>query len=199
VDPLAKDLVQVSAWLVAAVGGTIAAWKAVAELKRANTERAEALKERREQFRWQQAEMAMTALDQLWSDGLARCAMKMLDWDGLSHECAGRKTGPLSHQAVVHALRVKNTQFTTDEGFVRDSFDQLFDGFERIEHLLAIGLVNWGDVKGRLDYYVGLLARCKGIVGPFLDTYGFELAARLLARFPAWTAPPRPVAKELSG
>lgn len=186
-DPLLKDLIQVMTWLIAAIGGVIAAFKAVYELKRSNEERAEALQERRDQFRWRQAEMARTILDQTWRDELAKSALRMLDWSGLKYERAGRITEPITHDNMYYALRTSNTQFTDDEHYVRDCFDQLFDDFERIEHYLNIGLVNWEDIQGRLDYYVSLLARQKPIYEQFLATYQFKLALRLLSRFPQWS------------
>jgi len=186
-DPLLKDLAQVAAWLVAAVGGVIAAFKAVSELKRSNEERAEALRERREQFRWREAEMARTILDQMWNDTLATSAMRMLDWSGLQYEQGQRLTNPISQSDVWHALRTTNTSFTPDEQFVRDCFDQLFDYYERMEHYLGIGLISWEDIQGRLEYYAGLLARKKTVYEQFLTTYQFGLASRLANRFSSWS------------
>jgi hypothetical protein len=116
--------------------------------------------------------------------------MKMLDWSGLSYTHEGQKTGPITHEAMAAALRTTNTRFDKfDEQFVRDAFDQLFDGFERMQHYLTIGLITWDDVKGRLEYYVKLLARRKPTFEAFLTAYGFTLAAELLARFPTWQTP----------
>lgn len=186
VDNTVKDVFQVSAWLVAAIGGTIAAFKAVAELRRANQERAVALAVRRREFRWRQAEMARTIHDQLWADPLARAALKMLDWQGLIYTHDGQKTGKITHELMEGALRTTNTNFTFDEQFVRDAFDVLFDGFERIEHYLVIKLVKWDDVKGWLEYYINLLATRKQTINTFLETYGFTLTGRFLNRFQAW-------------
>jgi hypothetical protein len=186
-NPFLKDLIQITTSLVVPIGGVIAAFKAVTELRRGNKERAEAIRERREQFRWQQAEMARTILDQTWNDSLAKSAMRMLDWSGLKYEYTGRFTEPITHENVHHALRITNTIFTDDEQFVRSCFDQLFDHFEGIEHYLNIGLVNWEDVRGRLEYYINLLGRNKPIYEKFLTTYQFKLALSLLNRFPQWS------------
>jgi hypothetical protein len=182
-----KDAAAALSWVVASIGGTIAAFKAVAELRRANRERADALLERQRSFRWRQAEMARTVLDALWADPLARAAMKLLDWSGLTYTHDGGKTAPITREGMLVALRTKNTAFTHDEQFVRDAFDQLFDGFERIEHYLSIDLLVWDDVRARLDYHVRHLARDRVVFNSFLEAYGYTLAARLLARFPAWT------------
>jgi hypothetical protein len=187
-DPFIKDLIQVVTWLVAAIGGVIAAFKAVSELHRSNEERAEAIRERQVQFRWRQAEMARTILDQTWSNNFARSALKMLDWSGLKYERAGATTEPITHENVYHALRTTNLRFTDDEQYVRDCFDQLFDDFERMEHYLNIGLVNWDDIQGRLDYHVNLLARQRKIHEQFLRAYQFKLALLFLERFPQWSA-----------
>lgn len=186
----AKEVAEVIVWSVGVVGGVIAAWKAVAELRRANRERHDELTERRRQFRWRQAEMARSVLDQLWADQQARCAMKMLDWSGLAYPRDSGKTGPITHRKVETALRTTDLQFDEDEQFVRDCFDQFFDGLERIEHYLCIGLIAWDDVRGRLEYYVALLAERKRVMSGFLREYKFHLAAALLDRFTTWTAAP---------
>ena len=180
------DLFQSLNWLVASVGIVIAAFKAVSELRRANQERAESLAERQRSFRWRQAEMARTVLDALWADPLARAAMKMLDWSGLRYDHDGRNTAPIDQATRLAALRTTNINFNLDEQFIRDAYDHLFDGFERIEHYLTIDLITWDDVRGRLAYHVRLLARDRAQVEPFLQAYGYALTTRMLQRFPEW-------------
>jgi hypothetical protein len=180
-NPFFKDLIQVLTWLVAAIGGLIAAFKAIAEMRQGN-------KDREEQFRWRQAEMAQTILDRTWNDELAKSALKMLDWSGLKYERKGGFTGHITHEEMWRALRVQNTTFTDDEQFVRDCFDKLFDDFGNIQHYLNIGLINWKDVEARLNYYVILLAERKKVYKDFLETYQFDLALQLLDRFPKWLA-----------
>jgi hypothetical protein len=145
-------------------------------------------KDRKEQFRWRQAEMARTILDRTWHDELAKSALKMLDWSGLKYEHGGRFTEHITDEKMWNALRTKDTLFTDDEQYVRDCFDKLFDDFGDIEHYLSINLINWDDVRGRLDYYVSLLAKQKGVYKDFLVTYKFDLALQLLERFPQWSA-----------
>jgi hypothetical protein len=196
-----KDYAEVAAWLVAAIGGVVAAFKAVSESQQANVERARALEESQRQFRWRQAELARTVLGQLWADPLAHSAMRMLDWSGLSYRHYGRTTSPISYELLTKSLRTTSTQFDADEQFVRDCFDQLFDHFEGFEHYLSINLVAWEDIRGRCEYYVGLLSHRKAVVEPFLMAYGFALASRYLQRFSSWgTAKvPHPLLPERQG
>jgi len=186
-DPYIKDFAQVIAWLVASIGGVVAALKAVAELRRANQERADALLERKEQFRWRQAEMARSILDQAWSDPHARTAMRMLDWSGLIFDDGGRKTKQITPPDIYKALRTENTIFGPDAQFIRDCFDQLFDYFERIEHYLYIDLVNWQDIEGRFRYYVELLANQKALYSNFLTTYNYSGCLKHLQRYKSWS------------
>ena len=51
-------------------------------------------------------------------------------------------------------LRTKDLTFNDKETFVRTSFDELFDGFQLIEHYLGIQLISFDDVKEPLGYYV---------------------------------------------
>lgn len=173
-----KDLFQILAWIVAIVGGLIAAFKAIAESRR--------------NLRWKQAEMAKTCLDEIWHDPLAFAALRMLDWTGLSfplHDEDGR-TPPISHKQRRESLRIVNTQFPPgDPGpFIRDAYDRLFDGFERLEHFIRIKLIRFEDVEPRLRYYVGKLASRdeRAVAELFLEAYGFPSAICFLKRFASW-------------
>jgi hypothetical protein len=148
-SPDTKDLFQVAASGVAIIGGLVAASKALAEFRRANDQR-------REDMRWKQAEMAKRCLDEIRNDSLARAALKMLDWSGLSYERpGGTKTGPIDRDTRRAALRTTNTIFSQDDDspFIRDAYDALFDGFERLEHFIRMKLIVFDDVEPVFRYY----------------------------------------------
>lgn len=174
-----KDLFQVAAWAVAVVGGLVAAFKAIAELRKDHL--------------WKRAEMAKTCLDEIRDNTLAYAALKMLDWSGLSFELPGGKSTPqIGHEERRAALRTVDTVFPPgDPGpFIRDAFDALFDGFERLEHFIRIKLIRFEDVEPALRYYVCKLAAPeeRQVIEAFLGAYGFELAASFLGRFTSWRA-----------
>ena len=180
-----KDAFQIGAWVVAIAGGLIAASKALTEMRRSN-------EQRHEDMRWKQAEMAKRCLDEIFDNSLARAAMKMLDWSGLTYDMpSGGKTGPIDHETRLLALRTTNTVFTGDvEPFIRDAFDALFDGFERLEHFVRINLITFEDVEKPLSYYVTKLAdpENRPVILSFLQTYGFQSAQEFLDHFPPWRA-----------
>jgi hypothetical protein len=169
-----KDYFQILAWIATAVAAILA------------------ILQWHKNLRWKQAEMAKTCLDEIWNDPLAFAGLKMLDWTGLSFPLPdnGGHTPPISHEQRRASLRVVHTQFPPgDPGpFIRDAYDRLFDGFERLEHFIRIKLIRFEDVEPRLRYYVGKLGT--GDERPtaelFLTAYDFKLALRFLERFASW-------------
>ncbi len=180
------DGFQAAAWIVASVGGVIAASKAVVELRKATRQRAA-------DMRWKQAEMAKTCIDELSKCCFAQCAMKMLDWSGRSFECGSRKTGPITAETRRRALRTEGAVFApeSDEQFIRDAFDELFDGFERLEHFIRIDLIRFEDVENAYAYYLDRPARPteRPVAEKFLTEYNFGLALPFLDRFNVWHNP----------
>ena len=135
--------------------------------------------------------MAKTCVDDIRRDPLSRAALTMLDWTGLSYENpGGGRTGQIDHVQRRHALRATDTKFAVgDDGpFIRFAFDALFDGFERLEHLIRIGLIEIDDVVPPFRYYVSKLAGTeeRATMTAFLKAYEFDLALQFLDRFSAW-------------
>lgn len=168
------DYFQILAWIATAVAAILA------------------ILQWRKNLRWKQAEMAKTCLDEIWNDSLAFAALKMLDWTGRSFPLPkdDGHTPPISHEQRRASLRIVNTQFPPgDPGpFIRDAYDRLFDGFERLEHFIRIKLIRFEDIKPPLRYYVGKLAAPeeRRVMEPFLNEYGFALATSFLDRFKSW-------------
>ena len=179
-----KDALESLATIVAVIGSLVAAFMAIPEFRRS-------IDQRRENLRWKRAEMAKICVDEIRQNPLSRDALKMLDWTGLTYERPeGGRTGQIDHDQRRHALRATGTVFAVgdDDPFIRDAFDALFDGFERLEHLIRIRLVEFDDVEPPFRYHVGKLAAAeeRPTMRGFLQAYGFELASRFLERFDAW-------------
>ncbi|MDQ1636941.1 MAG: hypothetical protein QOF62_280 [Pyrinomonadaceae bacterium] len=169
-----KDDFQILAWIATVVAAVFAIFQW------------------RKNLRWKQAEMAKTCLDEIWNDRFAFAALKMLDWTGLSFPLPddGGNTPQISHEQRRASLRVANTEFPAgDPGpFIRDAYDRLFDGFERLEHFIRIKLIRFEDVEPRLRYYVGKLGTAdeRPVAEIFLSAYDFKLALSFLERFASW-------------
>lgn len=142
-------------------------------------------------MRWRRAEMSQKLLDEMLGNVFASAAMKMLDWSGLTYDLPGRpRSGPIDDECRRKALRTTGTIFLPagDELIVRDAFDALFDGFERLEQSLQIKLIVFEDVNPLLSYYVAKLARSQEfpVIRSFLKEYQFQDALRFLDRFDVW-------------
>jgi hypothetical protein len=180
--PDIKEWCQIAAWLVAVVGGLIAAFKAITELRRSNDQR-------QEDLRWKRAEMAKTCIDELNANSLARSALKMLDWAGRTYVREdGKHTGEITDKKRRDALRTYNTEFPPDDTFIRDAFDGLLDYCERFEHFIRIGLIVFDDVEPFFRYYVAKLAGAdeRDVITRFMNVYDFTLGLSFLDRFDAW-------------
>lgn len=175
-----KDMVQVLTWIVAAVGGVIAAWRALVEMRRNREQRAEEL-------RWRQAREAKEIIASLEEDRRARCAMTMLDWPGgRPFRVRDDAEERIAKDDWLPALRTENVTFTKTETFVRDCFDGFLDKLEHVNNYITIGLVNFSDVETPLGYYVKLMANDRQTIESFMKSYGYTGAIEFCKRFPCW-------------
>lgn len=164
------------------IGTAVAVLRAVHEMRLGREQRCEELHERQQELRWKQAQLAKQVLDEAWADRGARDALVMLDWSGRSFDDHGRRTPPLTHPAVAHALRVAKTPFTPGEQFIRDCFDRLLEAITRTEHFVRIGLIHFDDVRDRWTYYVALAGRMP-MLREFVAAYNYPLAVAYFERF----------------
>ncbi|MFQ6029289.1 MAG: hypothetical protein ACE5Q6_17575 [Dehalococcoidia bacterium] len=174
-----KDWAQIVAWLVASVGGVMAAFRAVVEMRRAREQRDEDL-------RWRQAREAKGLMDEMEGDSWASNAMQMLDWTGREYEIAEGKRAIIDTDTMRAALRTHPETFNDVEVYIRDCFDHFFDWLEQLEHFVAISLVRFEDLEDGVDYYVERLAWSPQVYQEFMRTYHYDKALRFLDRFPAW-------------
>lgn len=160
-----KDASQIVASLGATIGGLVAAFKAIHEI--------------RENRRWKMAEAAKNLVDELFSDDLAYNAAIMVDYDGRKFKI-GDKTRAIDKKFVIESLRTDRDSFSEDEKYVRDCFDHLFYFIRRIAQAEASGLIKAADVRESLKYPVGKLLEHGPNVQTYMTTYGFDLAAQFI-------------------
>ena len=78
-DPLWKDAVQMFFWLVASIGGVVAAFRGLHQMRQNRDQRAEEL-------RWQRARESKLLVDEMEKSSGANAAMRMLDWTGREYD-----------------------------------------------------------------------------------------------------------------
>jgi len=94
---LVKAWFHILAWSVASIGGVIAAFRAIVEMRR-NRE------QRKQELRWRQARESKDILDKLNEDPRSRSAMMMLDWSGREYKIKEDVKERISKSDVLEAL-----------------------------------------------------------------------------------------------
>jgi hypothetical protein len=133
------------------------------------------------------AQLAREILDKLRGNQRFRDALVMLDWTGREFEIEPGRREEIRWEDLVDALRPwqEPMSFTEKEIYIRDCFDELFDGFNLLEHYLRTDLVEFSDIEFPLSYYIVQLRTRWDAVSPFINHYGNTLALALVQRFPA--------------
>ena len=192
-DPVWKDVIQVTTWGVAIVGGLIAAGKAISESRANREQRERALEEAREtreqrvrELRWRQAQIGSELVDRMMNEALAWKAMEILDWENLEIELSSGERQPLDMSEVVRALRPYRDICTPKEKCVRDAFDALFYYMGRMDKSVSIELTGLDDVSQPISYYIDQMARNRVAYEDYMVSFGFSGALNFARRFPSW-------------
>jgi hypothetical protein len=178
-NPIAKDVVQIIAWAVAIVGGLVAAFKALDETR-------ENRRQRVRELRWKKAELAREILDKLFLSKRFHDAVTMVDWTGRDYEVAPSNVQEIKWEDLPGALRLWEEPISFDEKevYIRDCFDELFDGLNLLEHYLRTDLLDFKDVEFPMAYYIGKIVERGDDVSAFMNHYGYRLAKAFIERFP---------------
>src|SRR5688572_17386984 len=116
---LTKELSQEVLAVVAIIGGCIAAYRAVHEMRSATNQR-------HQELRWKRAHAAKEVLHDIHVDSRAANAVTMLDWhDGKHSYTSGPgKSFSISYADVLKAISCPANECTEDKDvFIRDCFD----------------------------------------------------------------------------
>jgi hypothetical protein len=174
-----KDALQAAAWVAAAVGLALTAFKFLAESRQAR-------EQRRNELRWRQAQAGKDLNDEMQDNPLAWTAMRILDSDGRAFDLPGGKRVRIRDKHIVRAFDCEHIEIDPVSTYLRDCFDNLFYYMAMIEHYTTSGLIHADDTAYPLEYYIPLLAQFRGPVNGYLEKYRLTRTLRFLDRFPAW-------------
>ncbi len=178
-SPLFKDWFEVMTWAIAAIGGLIAAFKAIYEMQQNR-------KQRIKELRWRQASVAKTILDEMFSHKQSGNAVLMLDWneDKRQYQIMDGGNEEISYDEVIAALcKTQLAALNNKERYVRECFDYFFYLLDRIEHNIEIELINFADVESPLQPYVKKINEQQQVYDGFMKAQMYELARKLITRF----------------
>lgn len=141
------------------------------------------IQEKRNEHRQKQLAAARDMMKEIFSDPLARSAMRMMDWSGRTfiHE---EQTFTVRWRDLKPALVVhqKGMGFNKQQEFIRDSFESFFDHMLVLEHFIEQSYLNEADIAVPLEYYAGRIIAFPDTYDGFLCAYGYGEARDLMLR-----------------
>ena len=198
-----SQFVGVVGTLAAVVAGSIAAYKAITEMKRARLQRAdeleerkEALKQRKQEFRQKQAMFARDIIKDIQSDKRALDALMMLDFEKYDYTDAEKsKTHHIRRaelQRILLLQPIPEEEHDPDkETFVRKSFERLYDHLEQVQNLLGVGVLNLEDFQTTFAYYMRRALEKDVEHLEFFDKFEYPGAKRFMKTL--GSSPPKPL------
>lgn len=159
-------------------------FKGLAEWRRATEQRRDELALRQREYRQKQALFAREVVREIFADGRARAALKMLDWLNAEYTDDDGAKYQIRRDEIQTALRVTGgLVFKDEEVFVRTRFEALYDQLEQLEHLIELEVAAFEDVETAFRYYAVRAIRPKIEHFAFLDYYDYPRAKKFLLRF----------------
>jgi hypothetical protein len=141
------------------------------------------IQEKQNEHRQKQLAAARDMMKEMFTDPLARSAMRMMDWSGrtFTHEEQPFTVHwrDLKPALVVHQ---KGTGFDKQQEFIRDSFEAFFDHMLVLEHFIEQNYLNEADIAVPLEYYAGRIIGFPETYDGFLLAYGYGEARDLMQR-----------------
>jgi hypothetical protein len=171
-DPYQKDIIQVVSWGVAILGGLIAAYVAIHQLK-LNAE------QRKNELRWKQANAAREIINDIHSNIWAKNAVTMLDWSEGNHRLKfeDKNSVEISYEKdVIPALKKSQSECSDLDQDIISCFDWFFYFINRIEHYIGTDLIKFEDVEDIWRLYGEKIKRQEEVYETFMITHSYKLA-----------------------
>lgn len=174
-----KDYFQIIAWLVASIGGVIAAFNAIIEMQRNR-------RQREIELRWKQARLAKELLDEIEDNKLIQNAKNLIDLDEHEYQVGKDQIKIISQEEVLRSLQ-KGTEslnsLNEKEKYIIGCLEEFFMKFERVEHLIVIKLIEFDDICDPLYWWVKIMNQKHSHYEEFLRKYEYGQAINFLNRF----------------
>jgi hypothetical protein len=174
------ELITLIAQLVAIVGGLLAAYKLITEMKQSRIQQ-------HLDFRWKQANAAREMLKEMLVSPLVNDATIMLDWSGREFAITPTQKATITFEEVQNALRTDNLIFTSKEAYIRDCADAFLFHVELMEQAIRNELIEFKDIKFPVEYYIAALRKndLYNAYTQFIKEYDYKNAERFFSRFHA--------------
>lgn len=176
---LASEISKLLISIIAIVGGAIAAYKAIHEMRHAT-------KQRHQELRWKRAQAAREILHEIHIHKFAADAVTMLDWIDGKHvyQLPDGRSIELSYEDILNSLKkcVEECTGVTDV-YIRDCIDWFLYHLDRVEHYIQTNYIDFIDVESVLRPYAKKIITDLGTYEAFMKYRGYTLASFFLSRY----------------
>jgi hypothetical protein len=176
---LFKEYLQETVTVIAIVGGAIAAYKAIHEMRMAT-------QQRHQELRWKRAQAAKEVLHDIHSDHRASAAVTMLDWTDGSHdyEIGDGKRVLISYKDVKKAMTEDSAKCKDPRDiYIRDCFDWFLYHIDRVEHYIDTHYIDFIDVQTVFRAYALKLLKDLPVYELMIETRGYSGCVQFLNRY----------------
>ncbi len=153
----------------------------------------------RKDYRWKQAELARTLLDEIFDYKPSDVAWRIVD--GETAFKIKKMETEITMDDVRRALRVARNEAGQEallddvdaekrrkDDYIRWCFDALFYYLERLEQSCEIKVVRFDDLLASASYYMKLMAKDKELFEKYAEFIHLRRAVAFMKRFPEWPA-----------
>lgn len=163
------------ATLIAVIGGLIAAFKAIDEM-RLNRE------QRKIELRWRQAKLAKEILDSATGNDYFNTAMFMLDVSGRRYKIDEGKMERISYEEIIEALKDEGQNFSAKPVYIRDCFDYFLFYMNLIEQAVESNLILIDDIRYPFSFYAKKMINDRQVFEEYMRKNEFCGALNFLKR-----------------
>jgi hypothetical protein len=175
-----KEWIEIGTWIVAIVGGALAAFVAVYQIYLNR-------QQRNEELRWKKASVARELMAEIHQNPHAAAAIHMLDWWGSERIVLqyGERQFVVGTADIRRAMAKPRASISDETSqFVSDAFDWFLYYIDRVGHFERITLLEEGDVMPVFGPYLTRLQAEEPVFRRLIEAQQYQRAAAMIAAWP---------------
>lgn len=140
---------------------------------------------------WKESEFLSKEMKEFFSDEKIKTVLLLLDWNSRKINIGGKSVF-INDDILIEALKTHSEkgQYTTEESYLREIFDNFFDRLSHLKIYSKNGLVSEDKIFNYLDYYFRILIysgrksdKFISAINNYLNYYQFNNTIELLTNF----------------
>lgn len=141
-----------------------------------------AVKQRKGELRWKQAEAAWKLMDEVFEHPDTRIALDLIDGELDSIDVPGIGEVPVTRDDALKALDLDDPDHSPAARMIRNSFNAVLYAFDRLETAISSGYILEEDARSPTLYYSRLLYALWSVLEPYARAVGYDRSLSLISR-----------------